>query len=426
MIERNPISDGLALVHDFIQASAFIHDDWTDHEGVGGWGQYSTNPLLFSPPVSVTAPLDGYGERTIEFLRTLGAFGGQIIHPRWATNDLTRNLRADETAMAALKDAVRTKRLNISSFYNDPGRGIEEIAAELSGRDDAGRSHTVRAYPPRDAFLHANDKLTIKEFTRGVPTPEGVNCETLEDLYAFGYDESRLFPGIVVKTDHRAIFYVDSPEGISALAPRLTFPLRAETCYPVMASPIINAIRWQGQTAPLFAVDQYILDWHHWGNGSPAAGTPAQRQAMIDYTMQIGDQMGAYEGVFGVDFILTPDEGVYAVDVNARFCSSTYPYLLLANNGIDADESCTRYRLVSCRLNSLDDIVEDSEFVALDAEAGLGVFMYDPVIYTELPPPQVHYFSYVCVAPTVDACTALDERMTRIIERQSARRQGKR
>ncbi|MBL8133265.1 MAG: ATP-grasp domain-containing protein [Anaerolineae bacterium] len=415
MLVHSQIAGGLALLDDFIRSCAFLHDDWTDHEGVGGWGQYTTNPLLFSPPVCVTSSLAGYGPRTIDQLRSLGGFQGRIIQPEWRTNNLALNLRSDLPAMAALREQVQAQRLHLSSFYNDPGRGIDAIADSLSSSD-----HTVQAHPSHSAFMTMYSKLRFSDYVDGVPSPQGATCETLADLKAFARDSARAYPGMVIKLDHRDLFHLDSADDIDGIADQLKYPLRVETEYPLVATPIVNAIRWKGQVAPLFMVDQYIRDWLHWGNGSPASGTAEQRARMIEYTLRIGEQMEGYEGVFGVDFIHTPDGAIYAVDINARFCSSTYPYGLLTRAGIDPDRTHTRYRLVPCRLDSLDDLTTDPEFIGLTAGGGCGIFAYDPVAYFELPHP-VHYVNYVCVAPTAAACLALDETMTRIIARHTAR-----
>ncbi|MBK8026529.1 MAG: hypothetical protein IPK19_35360 [Chloroflexi bacterium] len=409
------VQHGLELLHDFTQSCAFLHDDWTDHEGVGGWGQYTTNPLLFSPPVCVTATLDGYGEATIDHLRSLGAFNSHIIQPAWRTNNLTHNLLADSTALAALREDVQRERLHLSSFYNDPGRGVDAVAQAISSPD-----HAVHAFPSHDAFSRLYSKLRFNHFLDGIPAPQWRLCDSLADLKAFAQDSRRPYPGMVIKLDHRDLFHLASADDVDRMADQLHFPLRAETEYPVVATPIVNAIRWKGQVEPLFLVDQYIRDWLHWGNGSPASGTPAQRAAMIDYTCRIGEQLDGFDGVFGVDFIHTPDGDVLAVDINARFCTSSYPYALLVRNGIDPDRVHTRFRLVPCRLDNLDELLLDPEFVALAPGTTYGVFAYDPVAYFELPHP-VHYVNYVCVAPTAEACIALDDRVTRILARHAER-----
>ncbi|MDZ4769875.1 MAG: hypothetical protein SGJ24_12160 [Chloroflexota bacterium] len=410
---RIDFTEGLHLLDRLIDSCAFLHDDWTDREGVGGWGQYTTNPLLLSPPVCVTSPLDGYGERTIDHLRSLGAFAGEIIQPTWLTNDLVHNLSQDATALRLLKRVVRSERLHLSTFYNEPERQVEEIAQTLSTRE-----HTVRVYPSRAAFIDSYDKLHFDRFTQDVPTPESALCTDMQALRAFARS-ARRYPGLVVKLGHRDLFHLDSADGIAGIAHHLVFPLRVETAYPLAASPIVHAVRLNGKSAPLFVIDQYVRDWLHWGNGSPASGTPSQRAQMIDYTLRIGDALGDYEGVYGVDYILTPEGGVYAVDINARFCTSTYPYALLTANGFDPDQVHTRFRLVQCRVDSLDDLTGDPHFIPLRRGTAHGTFLYGPVSYREHDH-AVHYVNYVCVGRTAAECNAIDAGLLALIERVSA------
>ncbi len=403
---------GRALLRELVSRCAFLHDDWTDAEGAAGWGQYTTNPLLLSPPVCITSPLDGYGEQTIAHLRALGAFGGTIIQPTWTSNNLAHNLRYDPAAFTTLRREVTAHHLHLSTFYNEPERGIEEIARALSS--DA---HRVRVYPSRLAFLDTYDKLHFDRFTRDVPTPQGALCATWDEIVAFAHSE-RHYPGLVVKLGHRDLFHLDDASGLAAIREHLTFPLRAETAYPLVASPIVHAVKLDGVCAPLFIIDQYVRDWLHWGNGSPASGTPAQRTAMIAHTLRIGEALEGYEGVYGVDFILTPDDGVYAVDINSRFCTSTYPYALLTGAGYEPDSTHTRFRLVRCRLDSLDDLTTDPAFTALTPDSGRGVFLYCPVSYRQYPHP-VCYLNYVVAAPTEAECLALEAELLALIDRRS-------
>lgn len=404
---------GYALLEKLIDACAFLHDDWTDTEGVGGWGQYTTNPLLLSPPVCITSPLEGFGEHTITHLRALGAFAGEIIQPAWVTNDLAYNLAQDQTAMRLLKRTMQSEGLHISTFYNDPERQIPQLAKALSTAD-----HQVRVYPAQDDFIYAYNKLNFDRFTEGVPTPESALCTTLDELLAFA-NGPRSYPGLVVKMGHRDIQFIEKPSAVEGMAHHFAFPLRAETAYPLASSPIVHAVRFQGQCYPLFVIDQYVRDWLHWGNGSPAVATAAERQAIIAYTLEIGEQLGGYEGVFGVDYILTEDHEIYAVDINTRFCTSTYPYALLVSNGFNPDHVHTRFRLVPCRLDSLDDLTTDPAFTPLRAGKAHGTFLYCPVSYREFEHP-VHYLNYVCVGETQADCLAVEAELLALIERKSA------
>ncbi|MBC7810317.1 MAG: ATP-grasp domain-containing protein, partial [Burkholderiales bacterium] len=377
LTSANTETAAVALMRDYVQSCAFIHDDWIPHLGVPDWGQYDTNPFLVGAEVCVVGRLTGFGGDYIDYLRELKSFPEVVIVPRNLNNNIVVSLLNDEGALAQFRRVVNERRLDISSFYSDELRELPALLEALRSPD-----HAPLLHPTQHAFHLANTKFSIQKYPveAGVPVPLGMACDTLDDLLAFFRQNQERQAPIVVKQAHREIDRVMDESDLRHLIPSLTFPVLAERLYEVSSSPIVNMVVWNGQREALFTVNQVLQKMVHWGNEIPADISDDETALMIDYTRRIAEQMGNFVGVFGVDYIVTPDDGIMAVDINPRFCGSTYPFAFLQRLGFDLGAIHARYRLVQCNVPTLSTVLNHPEFVPLSADRPYGIFLYDPVV----------------------------------------------
>lgn len=401
-----------ALIADYAQSCAFIHDDWIPSLGVMEWGQYNTNPFLIGADVCVVYSMAGFGADYIDYLRNMNAFPRHIIVPKATDNSVVVSLLNDEQALAQLRDLVQERRLDISTFFSDDARDWPRLLAALSS--DA---HTPLLQPSQAVFSVMNSKFSIMDYPKraGVPAPEGQECRSFDEVLTFFRDHSRCYPAAIIKEDHRDLHRVSSETELMALQQRLRFPLLVETLYDVKVSPIVNFIIWKDQHKPLFTVNQVLRHLLHSGNESPTGLAPHIMDTMVDYTRRIAAEMTGFNGILGIDYIVTPDDDVFAVDINPRFCASTYPFTFLQRLGFDVGRVHAHYQLVKCRIPSLSALFNDTEFIPLTTERPYGMFLYTPVLYNhELP---VEYFSYLLVGGNAKELADLEARMMRITKR---------
>ena len=407
-----PYIEEQRLLDQFVRSCVFIHDDWIPAAGRADWGAYDTNPFLLGADVCVVTTLDGFGQDYLDYLKSLNSLPEHIIIPARRSDNLTLNLLDDEAALAQVRTLVEERRLDISVFYNDDERGLDRLVDALVTPD-----HTPTVYPNKTSFEAANSKIDGRRYARmaGVPTPEAQICHSLDEVLAFYHDSSRSHRGVFIKSDHRKLVRAMTEDEIRVAAPQFTYPLLVETLYDVALSPSVNMVLWQGERTSFAVTDQILHHWIHYGNSIPSEAPQNLSDKIIEYTARIGDVIPDLQGVYGVDYIITADNELYAVDINPRFCSGTYPQHFLQRIGISLDDVYARYRLVHCNVDNLSTILCDPEFVPLTRGKPDGIFIYDPVVYeTEKP---VNYFSYVAVAKTQDRLAALEQVIDAIVEK---------
>jgi hypothetical protein len=398
------------LLDDFVRSCAFIHDDWIPASGRADWGAYDTNPFLLGADICVVNTLRGFGQDYLDYLSDLNSLPEHIIIPAHRGGNLTLNLLDDERALNRLRNLVLERQLDISVFYNDDQRGLDRLRKALTTTD-----HEPTIYPSKESFDAANRKTDGLRYARaaGVPTPESSVCESLDEVLAFFDYPDRSHRGIVIKAAHRKFARAFTEGEVRRAAAQLTFPLLVETLYDVRLSPSVNMVQWRGENMSFAVTDQILHNWSHYGNSIPSDVPPRVARQIVEYTSRIGQVIPDLQGVFGVDYVLTCDDEVYAVDVNPRFCSGTYPQHLLLRLGIRLDEVYARYRLVQCHMDSLSTILCSPEFIPLTAERGEGIFIYDPVVY-ETPKP-VNYFSYLAVGKTMERLQFFEDAISEIV-----------
>ena len=396
------------LFDEFIQSCAFIHDDYGEDE----IDHYGTNPFLIGADVCVVDTLQGFGETYLQYLNDLGVLPKTVIEPTYRRPSLLGNLLADDAALGVLGNIMCERKLDISSFYSD--KEFERLIACLSGD-----SYTPHFYPPKEPFLIANDKIKMRVLLSqaGIPMPYGIICTSLDELRRFHQHCSRRYRYTLVKKEHRHMRIISNDDDIDRLAGFLDFPVIAEAGYEVRCSPVSNCIAWKGVIQHLFTFDQVIKDWKHAGNRNPCSASPDEISRIEDYTRVIVGLIPGYEGVLGVDYIVTLENEVLAVDVNGRFNSCTYPFYFLKRLGASLDRISAIYRVVDCTIGQLSDVFEDNAFIPFRAEQMEGTFLFNPVFDFERE--LVYKFSYLCVAHNPVDLSNLESSLLDIIRRQS-------
>ncbi len=399
------------IFDDFIRSCVFIHDDYGEDE----IDHYGTNPFLIGADVCVVDTLRGFGETYLRYLDNLGALPETIIEPIYRRPSLLGNLLDDDVALEVLRCIMRERKLDISSFYSD--KDFELLIACLSNN-----SYTPRVYPPKEPFVIANDKIKMRILLSqaGIPMPYGIICTSLDELRRFHWHCSRRHRYTLVKREHRHMCIISNDDDIDKFAEFLDFPVIAEVGCEVRCSPVSNCIVWRGANQHLFTFDQMIKDWKHTGNRNPCSASPDEILRIEDYTRAIVDLVPGYEGVFGVDYIVTLENKVLAVDVNGRFNSCTYPFYFLKRLGVPLDRIHAVYRVVDCTIGQLSDVFEDDAFFPFRAEQMEGMFLFNPVFDFERE--LVYRFSYLCVAHNPVDISNLEDCLLDIIKRQSRQR----
>jgi hypothetical protein len=199
---------------------------------------------------------------------------------------------------------------------------------------------------------------------------------------------------------------IDNDLLLQTTVDKLEYPIVAEVIHEVDSSPVVQSIRIADQTEELFVLKQRITDFHFDGNESPHALGAEQIETMWRYNRQLADSLPDYQGVFGVDYVVTPERKIYAVDFNPRFNSSTYPYFFLERMGLDVGRCHSRYGFIeNCHLPDLSRLVAFNGFPRFDPKTGAGVFVYNPVFSSELN--TVRKWSYIAVASDASSLARL-------------------
>jgi predicted ATP-grasp superfamily ATP-dependent carboligase len=89
----------------------------------------------------------------------------------------------------------------------------------------------------------------------------------------------------------------------------------------IVAAPNSNAIvSGLNQTQITCIADQILRDNRYMGNVFPSSVSSDMQQQIMDQTKLVGDYLSqqGYRGVFGMDFLITSDNRIYACDINPR------------------------------------------------------------------------------------------------------------
>jgi hypothetical protein len=141
-----------------------------------------------------------------------------------------------------------------------------------------------------------------------------------------------------------------------------------------------------------------------------------QLSAIRLFNEKIADAIPEFQGVFGVDYIVTTKHEILAVDFNPRFNSSTYPYFFLQRMGVDVEKIHSRYGFVEdCPLPDMSHLLTTNDFPIFDRQTGSGVFIYNPVFSRSYD--RVRKWSYVIVAHDAATFTQIKAEFKKCLDR---------
>ena len=367
------------LLDEFIESCFFIHDDILDElrtdTGELNWDQFGTNSFFLGARACAVDTLDGFGEPYLDYLHSLNCLPETIIIPVHQTHSLVENLLMDQTALEQLRAVCRREHLNISSFYSDEGKDFEKLIAYLSEDD-----YLPLLYPSKTAFQCGNDKLFMRTLmvNAGLAVPSGAICSSLEELHRICKHHREQGSLTLLKKMHWQTQAVAHEEMLKRCA-KLEFPLIAEKAYHYVCSPVAHYIALKNQAAYLFSMNQIIENWHHYGNELPHKLSQKVLAQMAECSSAIIRLLPDYEGIIGIDYIVTPEDNVLAVDVNPRFNSSTYPLCFLLRMGIDLASVYVRYRFARVPVENVSKVFTDRDFIAFNPRKSEGILMLSPV-----------------------------------------------
>jgi hypothetical protein len=395
VITQDSASPGHRLLRELMDRAVCLHDDWNHILGEGDWDQFDTNPMLLGAKRCVMHELLGFGDSYLEYLNELDCCPDEIISPVRRSKSVSHDLLADDLALARVKAALAVSGSCLSTYYSYENMNLQAILALPGG--------FAACVPPIEVFNKIISRVGSHDVFRkaGVPTPLGEVCRDRQDVVSFFAAARRAgYRSIIVKEHHRKMIAIDDDLGLQTAVDDLQYPVVAEVIHEVCSSPVVQSIRIADRTEGLFALKQRISRFHFDGNESPHALGSGQVATMWRYNRQIADALPGYQGVFGVDYVVTPEHQIYAVDLNPRFNSSTYPYFFLERMGLDVNSCYSRYGFIeSCHL----------------PKTRSGVFIYNPVFSSELG--KVRKWSYIVVAGDAESLAILQLKLDACLSR---------
>lgn len=369
--------------NDFVNSVIFIHDDislQSSSEKYSNLNWIGSNPFYIGAKVCVTDTLAGFGEKYIDYLKSLNCFPENILIPHSINtkNDLLSKLCSDNYILKKLCYMVENNRLDISTFYSEKVDILQHFLMNISTH-----THNPIIHPSIDAFKSLNDRIISRKWLQeiGIPIPDGVICESMKDLINFYLNIKAKGNSIIIKKYHYGTIKIKNEHDIYKYVSPNDFPLIAEKLYDVKSSPISHSLCWKGENQILFIVKQIISQFRHQGNITPHNLQKKQILAIENYTKDILSSTNQFQGVIGIDFIITEEDDIFVVDVNPRFNYSTYPYVFLKKMNINIDNIYTKYRSVFCNIENLSTLLSDADFTPFDQYKKSGILMMSPAFH---------------------------------------------
>lgn len=122
----------------------------------------------------------------------------------------------------------------------------------------------------------------------------------------------------------------------------LDYDVMVEPFFHLNNSPCVQAVvSTKGEVKVLGVLDQILMaDFSHFGNNYPSQYP--DKNKLEDYTTRLGKKLAekSFRGFFGVDFIETDDNALYASEINPRFNGSAYALLTFLSNDT-LNENCS-------------------------------------------------------------------------------------
>lgn len=404
-------SAGYQLLASLMDRAICLHDDWNHVLGEDDWDQFDTNPMLLGAKRCVMHELLGFGSRYLEYLAGLDCHPAEIISPVRRSASVSHDLVEDPVALRRVKVALSVPASCLSTYYSYHDLRLDQIINLPDG--------PAECIPPVGVFNRVIDR--IGNYTTllkaGVPVPFSAICrDSSEVMQFFAAARRQGHRDIVLKEHHRKLTAIQSMPQLQVAIENVQYPLLAEAVYTAISSPVAQSIRISNRTERLFALKQRISNFHFKGNLSPHALNAEQLSAIWLFNEKIADTIPEFQGVFGVDYIVTAKQEILAVDFNPRFNSSTYPYFFLQRMGVDIERSHSRYGFIEdCPLVDMSHLLAADDFPRFDRETGTGVFIYNPVFNRSLN--KVRKWSYVIAAHDAEALVRLKLKFRKSLDR---------
>ena len=397
------------LFEDFIRSCAFIHDDYEPNE----IDHYGSNPFLIGANVCVVDTLKGFGTPYINYLKRLNIFPRVVIEPTRNFPSLLDDLLNDDEALLNFGKEVIKNKLDISSFYSD--KDFERLISKISLNGD----FIPKVYPPKELFCFVNDKVRMRQLlmANGMPIPEGEVCSNFQELCNYQRHYKGQNIKLFLKIGHRNGIIINSDDDIKKDLKNIEFPLIAELFYDVKNSPVSNCILWKNQSHHLFTIDQIIEELKHAGNRAPSLCSDDQLKEILYYSNKIINLVNDFEGIIGIDYIVTNKNEIFVVDINGRFNSCTYPFFFLKKMECNFNVFFASYRYINAQVEDLSELYEDENFISFDKDSLTGILLFNPVF--DFKNCKVIKLSYLCVEKKKEEVQKLERVIKEIVNRHS-------
>lgn len=394
---------------DLIENCIFIHDDTESEFGVD-WDRHALNPFLLGVNNCVSGNLRGFGDGYIEYLKSINAYPKNVLEVSEAASSVTKGLLWDKSIQTKLAE-ICDRDIGISVFYSDTSKlELVEALSKISNK----KIHLIPSY---QHFKEYNNKLNMRKILsqRGVPLPYGEICEGIKDLKLFFKAVNKKYKEILIKKNHWDTLRVSNIDMLDFLCKNLDFPVIAEVAYSIIASPVSHNYVWNGKSNNLFIVMQKILDFKHAGNYIPTGLPQNVNDKITSISNEIINTMIGFEGVIGIDFIITDDDEIYPVDVNPRFNSSTYPFYYLSKLGIDFSSTFANYSFLKCNIPNLSILLNDPLLFPFSLETQEGIILFSPSYNAQKE--KVEKISYLCVGRSAEKIKDIEENFFKLLDR---------
>lgn len=302
-------SQGLARFSHFIETHVFIHDDhWMNEDG--DTDELSAHPTLARAPLVVTGRAPFQKSEAAEIIELPGP------------SPLSELLRSTE-ALDAVARKIGMDRLDISAFYSD--RSELSTLQRLAQR----YGYRPRVHPSPSDFLmlssHVRNLARLRVGIEGYPPSEVATNH---------YDVDRHLPvvmgeaGVFIKAGDSRTVRAHSAHEVHEFADREGFPILMQCALDSSGTAVVHWFQDAGEVFPLFVSRQVTVNDHHEGN---IYSPDFEDEFFERHTRLVSTWMALvpdWTGPIAVDVLLFGDGRLpVAIDLNARFNSSTFPML---------------------------------------------------------------------------------------------------
>lgn len=304
-------SSSLDELWNYTRKVLFIHDDSLP-ECIDPEDVLSYHPLLLQPDYALVPNAAFLKGRYGDYLHSVvGGFGRVLGLPKPSASTL-RNALLGYIPQRELKQIKQTCD-STSIFHSD--------------RIDISRKPQTTLPPflecqSKDA-LRLQDRINARQaLTKArIRTPTGRQVDSLEETE--GFLRTHGFP-VAIRTSSKTVRLATELDFRRFVATSPGYPLWVEEWCPSLYSPNAQVLVHRGKCFPLFVSRQKLNGTTYKGN--ICGDIPAWvSNKCIDLTNKFVDSLTDYHGIIGIDFIFTATNDILAVDVNARFNSSTIP-----------------------------------------------------------------------------------------------------